>query len=162
MSDTDLPAHDYLGDEDEDEQPMVPQDENRPTADDPATSEDIGTAQTVTNDAVAGEPVRGGVAEDDVGAGLIEPLFAENDLADEDIDLDDTVEWSQTNAALEDVDAGDLDTAMDLDGPLSDYDALTDDQLSGTEADPERTDITEHQGPDLNADDSTDDGAGFR
>ena len=75
MSDTDVSAHP----EEDDEEPKVPRDENRPTADDPAT---------------------------------------ENDVLGQDIDLDfdDTVEWGQTRAALEDADAGDLDTDIDLDG----------------------------------------------
>jgi hypothetical protein len=61
--------------------------------------------RAVTNDAVAGEP------------------------EDEEIDLDDTLEWGQLDTPLtggrESVDAGDRETAGDLDGPLSDYDALT-------------------------------------
>jgi hypothetical protein len=173
MSDTEIPdmelpdrAYQHPGnsDNDEDEEPVIPRDDNRPTEDDPATSEDTGTAQSVTNDAVAGEPVAGSVAPDDAGAGVIRPLYAENDLEDEEIDLDDTLEWRQTDSALADqldsVDAGDLETAGDLDGPLSDYDALTDDQLAGTDDDPDRVDVTAHNGPDLNADDSRDDGTG--
>lgn len=78
----------------------------------------------------------------------------ESDLRGEDIDLDDTVEWNQTRAALEDVDTGDLDTGIDLDGPLSEYDALTDQELSATPADPDQIDITEHDWPNLNDDES--------
>jgi hypothetical protein len=73
-----------------------------------------------------------------------------SDLRGEDADLDDTEEWNQTRAALEDVDAGDLDTDIDLDGPLSDYDALTDQELSATPVDPDQIDITEHDWPNLN------------
>jgi hypothetical protein len=103
MSDTDLPAHDYIAeDEDnEDEEPRVPQDSS--------------------------------------------------DLRGEDTELDDTDEWKQTRAALEDVDAGALDMDIDLDGALSDYDALTDQELSATPADPDQIDITEHDWPNLNA-----------
>ena len=152
IPDMELPDRTYqnLGtsDNDEDEEPVIPRDDNRPTEGDPASSQDLGTAQSVTNDAVAGEPVAGAVAPDDAGEGVIEPMYADNDLEDQEIDLDDTLEWRQTDSALADqldsVDAGDLETAGDLDGPLSDYDALTDDQLAGTDADPDRIDITAH------------------
>jgi hypothetical protein len=90
-------------DNDEDEEPVIPRDDHRPTADD-----------------------------------------AGKDLEGQEIDLDDTLEWRQSDAALarqlNGVDEGDLETAGDLDGPLSDYDALTDDQLSGAEVDQDRTD----------------------
>ena len=91
MSDADLPdgAQPGLGevdhgntDNDEDEEPVVPRDDNR----------------TVTNDAVAGEPVQPGVAPDDVVAGPIQPSYADNDLEDEEIDLDDTLEWGQIDS----------------------------------------------------------------
>jgi hypothetical protein len=102
-----LPDLDYVDqdnpDNDEDEEPVIPRDDHRPTADD-----------------------------------------AGNDLEGEQIDLDDTLEWRQSDAALarqlDGVDAGDLETSGDLDGPLPDYDALTDDQLSGAEVAPDRTD----------------------
>jgi hypothetical protein len=173
MSDADVPesespGQDYLDQDNlaEDEEPVVPRDGNRPTDDDPTTSRDVGTAQTVTNDAVAGEPVRGAVAPDDIGVGQIEPLYAQNDLEDEVIDLDDTLEWGQLDSApgagTDVVDETEFETAADVDGPLSEYDALTDDQLSGADDDPNRVDITAHEGPDLNADDSADDGAGWR
>jgi hypothetical protein len=120
-----LPGLDYLdqgnSDNDEDEEPVIPRDDNRPTADDPATSRNVGTAQTVTNDAVAGEPVQGAVAPDDSGTGLIEPTYADNDLAAEEIDLDDTLEWRPSDPAAP--------TAGDLDSPLPDYDALTDERF---------------------------------
>jgi hypothetical protein len=66
----------------EDEEPVIPRDDTL----------------TVTNDAVAGEPVQGSVAPDDVGAGPIEPIYAENDLEDEEIDLDDTLEWRPSDS----------------------------------------------------------------
>lgn len=102
-----LPDLDYMDqdepDNDEDEEPVVPRDDHRPTSDD--------------------------VGNDDDG---------------EEIDIDDTLEWRQSDAALarqlNGMDEGDLETAGDIDDPLSDYDALTDDQLSGAEADQDRTD----------------------
>jgi hypothetical protein len=130
MSDSDLPEQDYPDENDE-----------------------------LFNDAVAGEPVTGGV-EDDLGAGRIEPLFAANDLEDEDIDLDDTLEWGRSDSAgtgygLDEFDAGDLDTAGELDG-LSDYDALTDDELAGTKGDGDRIEITEQEGPAPDEDEESD------
>jgi hypothetical protein len=104
-------------DNDEDEEPVIPRDDNRP-----------------------------------------------NGLEGDEIDLADTLEWGQADSALagrlDDMGAGDRETAGDLDGPLSDYDALTDDQFSSAQDDSDRVDVTEHEGPDLNADDSTDDGVG--
>ncbi|GAB3030617.1 hypothetical protein GCM10027052_03580 [Parafrigoribacterium mesophilum] len=106
VPDTESPRQDYLdqgnSDADQDEEPVIPRDDNRPTADDPATSRDVGTAQTVTNDAVAGEPVRGTVAPDDAGVGPIEPIYADNDLEDEEIDLDDTLEWRPPDTSADD------------------------------------------------------------
>jgi hypothetical protein len=91
MSDAELPDGALRGpdevdqgntDNDEDEEPVIPRDDNR----------------TVTNDAVAGEPVQPGVAPDDVGAEPIQPIYADNDLEDEEIDLDDTLEWGQIDS----------------------------------------------------------------